>query len=60
MPEPTDIVEPEMVEYKTKKGETKRMSKINWESFSLPKNERTRMRSMTPQGFAKAFYNENN
>ena len=59
MPAPTDIVEPEMVEYETKKGETKRMSKINWESFSLPKNERARVRSMTPPGFSKAFYEEN-
>ena len=59
MPNPTDIVEPEMVEYTTKKGETKRMSKINWDSFKLPKNERARLRSKTPQGFAKAFYEAN-
>ena len=59
MPEPTDIVEPVMIEYKTKKGETKRMSKVNWDSFKLPKNERARLRSMTPKGFAKAFYEVN-
>ena len=59
MPKPTDIVEPEMVEYKTKKGEIKRMSKVHWDSFKLPKNERARLRSMTPQGFAKAFYEKN-
>tara|TARA_Y100001951_G_scaffold97613_1_gene97493 strand:- start:464 stop:1153 length:690 start_codon:yes stop_codon:yes gene_type:complete len=59
MPKPTDIVEPEMVEYTTKKGETKRMSKVNWESFKLPKNERARLRSMTPSGFAQAFYESN-
>ena len=28
-------------------------------SFSLPKNERARLRSMTPKGFAKAFYEAN-
>ena len=59
MPKPTNIVEPDIVEYKTKKGETKRTSKIHWESFKLPANERARLRSMTPQGFAKAFYEEN-
>ena len=59
MPKPTDIVEPEMVEYKTKKGEIKRMSKVHWDSFKLPKNERARLRSTTPQGFAKAFYEKN-
>ena len=59
MPKPTDIVEPDMVEYKTKKGEIKKMSRVNWDSFKLPKNERARLRSMTPAGFAKAFYNSN-
>ena len=59
MPEPTNIVEPEMVEWVSKKGEKKRMSKIHYDAFSLPKNERARLRSMTPQGFAKAFYESN-
>ena len=59
MPEPTDIVEPDMVEYQTKKGETKRMSRVNWDSFKLPENDRARIRSMTPPGFAKAFYDVN-
>ena len=59
MPEPTDIVEPDMVEFTSKKGEKKRMSRIFYESFSLPPNERARIRSMTPPGFAKAFYRDN-
>jgi len=59
MPKPTKIVEPEMVEYTTKNGEVKRMSKVHWESFKLPKNERARLRSMTSPGFAQAFYEEN-
>ena len=59
MPKPTKIVEPEMVEYTTKNGEVKRMSKVHWESFKLPKNERSRLRSMTSPGFAQAFYEEN-
>ena len=59
IPEPTNIVEPEMVEWVSKKGEKKRMSKIHYDAFSLPKNERARLRSMTPPGFAKAFYERN-
>jgi len=59
MPEPTDVVEPEMVEWVSKKGEKKRMSKIHYDAFKLPENERARLRSMTPQGFAKAFYERN-
>ena len=59
MPEPTDIVEPDMVEYISKKGVKKRMARIFYESFGLPPNERARLRSMTPKGFAKAFYETN-
>jgi len=59
MPEPTDIVEPEMVEFISKKGEKKRMCKKYWKEFNLPKKERARSRSMTPPGFSKAFYKEN-
>tara|TARA_R100001594_G_scaffold150180_2_gene210409 strand:+ start:6721 stop:7353 length:633 start_codon:yes stop_codon:yes gene_type:complete len=59
MPKPTNIVEPEMIEFISNKGVQKRMSKIFYESFSLPKNERARLRSMTPKGFAKAFYEAN-
>ena len=56
MPEPTDIVEPEMVEFKSKDGTIKRMSKNYYDAFKLPKNERSRIRSMTSEGFARAFY----
>ena len=59
MPEPTDVVEPEMHEFTTKKGEKKRMCKKYWEEFRLPKKDRARMRSITPPGFAKAFYKSN-
>jgi len=59
MPEPTDIVEPDMVEFTSKKGVKKRMARIFYESFSLPSNKRARLRSMTPKGFAKAFYESN-
>ena len=59
MPKPTKIVEPEMVEFTSKKGEVKRMSKYYFDAFKLPKNERARLRSMTSPGFAQAFYEEN-
>jgi len=59
MPKPTNIVSPEFVEFKTKKGEIKRMSKIHFESFKLPKSERASIRSKTPAGFAEAFYQLN-
>ena len=59
MPKPTDIVEPEMVEFTSKKGEVKRMSKYYFDAFKLPKNERARLRSMTSPGFAQAFYENN-
>ena len=59
IPKPTNIVEPEMVEFISKKGEKKRMCKKYWEEFRLPKNERARSRSITPPGFAKAFYEKN-
>ena len=59
MPNPTDIVEPDMVEFTSKKGVKKRMARLFYDSFSLPKNERARLRSMTPPGFAKAFYEAN-
>ncbi len=59
MPEPTDIVEPDMVEFISKKGETKRMSRNYYDALKLPKNERARLRSMTSPGFAQAFYEEN-
>jgi site-specific DNA-cytosine methylase len=59
MPKPTNIVEPDMVEFVSKKGVKKRMARIFYESFSLPPNERARLRSMTPPGFAQAFYESN-
>ena len=59
MPKPTKIVEPEMVEFTSKKGEVKRMSKYYFDAFKLPKNERARLRSMTSPGSAQAFYEEN-
>ena len=59
MPKPTNIVEPDMVEFISKKGVKKRMARIFYESFSLPPNERARLRSMTPLGFAQAFYESN-
>lgn len=37
----------------------KRMSEIEYHSWKLPKEERTRVRSITPSGFAKAFYEAN-
>ena len=48
-----------MVEFISKKGVKKRMARIFYESFSLPKNERARLRSMTLPGFSKAFYEVN-
>ena len=54
-----NFVEPEFVEFVSKKGEKKRMSKIHWEAFRLPIQERMQVRSITPQGFAKAFYEAN-
>ena len=59
MPEPTNIVEPDMVEFISNKGVKKRMARLFYDSFKLPKNERARIRSMTPPGFAKAFYESN-
>ena len=59
MPKPTNIVEPEMVEFTSKKGEGKRMSKYYFDAFKLPKNERARLRSMTSPGFSQAFYEHN-
>ena len=59
MPKPTDIVEPDMVEFVSKKGVKKKMARIFYESFSLPPNERARLRSITSPGFAKAFYESN-
>ena len=35
------------------------MSKNYYDAFKLPKKERARLRSMTPPGFAKAFYEVN-
>lgn len=37
----------------------KRMSKQHYMSFKLPKEKRTEMRSKTPQGFARAFFEMN-
>ena len=59
MPEPTNIVEPDMVEFISKKGVKKKMSKNYYYAFKLPKNERARLRSITSPGFAKAFYKVN-
>tara|TARA_Y100000361_G_C11124584_1_gene325152 strand:+ start:194 stop:817 length:624 start_codon:yes stop_codon:yes gene_type:complete len=59
MPKPTDVVEPDMVEFTSKKGVKKKMSKNYFEALNLPPNERARLRSMTPPGFAKAFYENN-
>lgn len=52
-------VEPKFVVFKTKKGETKRMSEQHWNAFKLPKEKRSEVRSITPQGFAKAFFEAN-
>ena len=61
MPKPTDIVEPEMVEMIGKNGKKIRMSKMHYDAFAggYSANERARLRSITPPGFAKAFYEEN-
>ena len=59
MPKPTKIVEPKMVEFVSKKGEFKRMSKWHYDTFRLPKKDRARIRSITSAGFAQAFYEEN-
>ena len=59
MPEPTAIVEPDMDEFVSKKGEIKKMSSNYYDALKLPKNERSRLRSMTSPGFAQAFYKEN-
>jgi site-specific DNA-cytosine methylase len=37
----------------------KRMSEIHYKSFAMKPNERAKVRSMTPQGFANAFYEAN-
>jgi hypothetical protein len=52
-------VKPEFVVFKTKKGETKRMSKQHWNAFRLPKEKRSEVRSVTPRGFAQAFFEVN-
>jgi hypothetical protein len=40
-------------------GNGKRMSKIHHDSFNLPPEERSRVRSITPPGFARAFFEAN-
>ncbi len=52
-------VKPEFVEFISKKGEKKRMSKQHWNAFRLPPEKRSEVRSITPQGFAKAFFEAN-
>lgn len=47
-------VEPEFI---IKKG--KRMSKMHYETFKMKKEQRQEIRSLTPMGFAKAFYEAN-
>jgi len=47
-------VEPKFI---TIKG--KRMSEIHYKSFAMKPKERAKVRSMTPQGFANAFYEAN-
>jgi len=37
----------------------KRMSKKHYETFKLPRKKRTMIRSITPLGFAKAFFKAN-
>lgn len=49
-------VEPEFV-YCGK--ENKRMSKQHYDAFRLPKEKRAEVRSITPLGFAQAFYEAN-
>jgi hypothetical protein len=49
---PTNIVEPNIITYKNGKG-TDSPWHIN--TMSLPKEERSKMRSKTFQGFAKAM-----
>tara|TARA_Y100000401_G_scaffold73348_1_gene59340 strand:- start:17551 stop:18147 length:597 start_codon:yes stop_codon:yes gene_type:complete len=54
MPSPTKIVKPKMVNYKTKKGKIKRMSEKH---YKLTNNSKRGIeRSVTPKGFAEAFY----
>jgi hypothetical protein len=36
-----------------------RMSKVHYNAFRLPKDKRAEARSITPSGFAKAFYEAN-
>lgn len=52
-------VEPEFVEFTSKKGEKKRMSKQHWDAFKLPPQQRMIARSITPAGFANAFFKAN-
>jgi hypothetical protein len=49
---PTNIVEPEFVMYKNKNS---RVSKHNYDTFFLPKNQRAFIRSKTFQGIADAM-----
>lgn len=49
-------VEPELVTLPNGRGT---MSKNYYDSFSLPPNERARVRSATPKGFANAFFKAN-
>jgi len=35
------------------------MSEIHYKSFSMKPNERAKVRSITPPGFANAFYEAN-
>ena len=37
----------------------KRMSKVHYNAFRLPKDKRTEARSITPPGFARAFFEAN-
>lgn len=54
-----NYVEPEFIEFISKKGQYKRMSKQHWNAFRLPKDKRAEARSITPSGFARAFYEAN-
>ena len=59
MPAISIILPVVLVVFISKKGEKKKMARIFYESFSLPPNERARLRSITSPGFAKAFYEVN-
>jgi len=55
LPDKAHKVQPEFVIPKS----GVRMSKVHYDSFRLPKEKRSEIRSQTPPGFAKAFFEAN-